>query len=368
MEGCRRWVGLHKGALPWGSMPQPSDDQRYYPPFDYLRGLLATVVLFSHAGLIAWSEAGNFAVQVFFALSGWLIGGILIKAPPKELPRFYFNRAARIWIPYYISLSLILIVGVFHDHITPKWLEIAAYKITFVYNWFGPPQLAEHMAEMPLQGTGNHLWSVNAEEQFYLVAPLALVLLSPKVSRSVLTWIVVAALALYFDLYASISLGVLAAVVVARCGAVHHLALAKIVFVAITGAAAVGMALRPDQYQTLAPICSICIVLLLAHEGRRSDLGSIVGGMSYPLYLNQWVGGFVAHFVLKPFGLRDSVAATVLALVLSYTVAVSHYLYIDQALARRRGELFTRWRGFACFIAGCGLIGAGVAFWIIIYL
>jgi peptidoglycan/LPS O-acetylase OafA/YrhL len=40
----------------------------YYPWFDWLRLLLACVVLFGHEGLIGWRNAGNFAVQVFFCL------------------------------------------------------------------------------------------------------------------------------------------------------------------------------------------------------------------------------------------------------------------------------------------------------------
>src|SRR5690242_14481489 len=69
--------------------------------FDVLRFLLAFAVLLSHMKLLAWAQAGNLAVQVFFALSGWLIGSILCNTKPGELNRFYFNRATRIWIPYF---------------------------------------------------------------------------------------------------------------------------------------------------------------------------------------------------------------------------------------------------------------------------
>ena len=75
----------------------------YYPYFDYLRIALATIVMLGHDGLIRWGQSGNLAVQVFFALSGWLIGGILLRLSTDDLPRFYFNRALRIWIPYYIA-------------------------------------------------------------------------------------------------------------------------------------------------------------------------------------------------------------------------------------------------------------------------
>ena len=45
----------------------------YYPYFDYLRIALATIVMLA--------QSGNLAVQMFFDLSGWLIGGIKFELP-----------------------------------------------------------------------------------------------------------------------------------------------------------------------------------------------------------------------------------------------------------------------------------------------
>lgn len=95
---------------------------QYYPWFDWLRALLAIAVMFTHEGLSPWNQSGNFAVQVFFALSGWLIGGILLKISLKDLPRFYFNRALRIWAPYYIALLLLITASLLKEPITLKWL------------------------------------------------------------------------------------------------------------------------------------------------------------------------------------------------------------------------------------------------------
>src|SRR5690349_15809326 len=55
--------------------------------FDWLRFLLASAVVLAHEGVFGWPQIGNLAVQVFFALSGWLIGGILLRTKPAELPR-----------------------------------------------------------------------------------------------------------------------------------------------------------------------------------------------------------------------------------------------------------------------------------------
>jgi len=115
---------------------------KYYGWFDWLRFALALVVLLYHDGIFRWEQAGNFGVQVFFALSGWLIGGILCKTERSALKRFYFNRALRIWCPYLLALTFLVMGSLLHDHLTSKWLEIVFYKFTFVYNLFGTPQLA----------------------------------------------------------------------------------------------------------------------------------------------------------------------------------------------------------------------------------
>ena len=65
----------------------------------------------------------------------------------------------------YLGASLIA-ASLLRDPVTAKWLEIVFYKLSFVYNLFGTQQLANHVAEMPLRGTGSYFWSVNAEERF----------------------------------------------------------------------------------------------------------------------------------------------------------------------------------------------------------
>ena len=83
----------------------------YYPSFDYLRIMLATTVAVGHSGIPLWENSGNLSVQIFFALSGWLIGGILLISTPEYIPRFYFNRAARIWIPYFVAIVLLMLAS-----------------------------------------------------------------------------------------------------------------------------------------------------------------------------------------------------------------------------------------------------------------
>ena len=137
-----------------GSDPRADsiESATYYPWFDWLRLVCASVVVLQHNSAFSWEKAGGFAVLVFFALSGWLIGGILLDREPRDLPRFYFNRAMRIWVPYYLAVALLLAVSIVRDPITAKWLEIVLYKLTFVYNLFGVRQLGAFRDAMPEKG------------------------------------------------------------------------------------------------------------------------------------------------------------------------------------------------------------------------
>jgi peptidoglycan/LPS O-acetylase OafA/YrhL len=337
----------------------PEHRKEYYPYFDWLRGLLAAVVMLFHEGVIPWGGASYIAVQVFFSLSGWLIGGILLEMPRAKLTRFYFNRVARIWGPYYAALAILVGVSLLRDPVTPKWSEFVFYKCTFVYNVFGPPQLENHRYDMPLDGSGNHFWSVNVEEQFYLVAPILLVVVAPVVGRSVSTWIAISLLAWYFNVYASIAFGVAAAVIASRYGPIHLTRASCFILAGVAIGTACGMAAGWD-YVTLAAPFSIAVVLMLARMGKPNRLGAIVGGISYPLYLNHWTGPFVAHAALKPFGLRDSAVAHVLSVAFSICFSYGMYRLVDRPLLERRSRYFTPARGRAAMVVAYGLVIIGL--------
>lgn len=333
----------------------------YYPAFDYLRIVLAAVVMLYHDHVIEWRPAGDLAVRVFFALSGWLIGGILLRQEREQLPRFYFNRSLRIWVPYYVALLLLVAASVLRDPLGARWAEFVFYKGTFVYNLFGMPQGALHAAEMPLAGTGHHFWSVNAEEQFYLLAPLVLVLGHKRWRHSIGLWTVIAAVAWATDVYASIVFGVLAAVIVRHHGDVHLRPVVRAVLALVVVSISVAVIAGAD-YLYLSPFFSVALVLLLATKGKQQRLGEWLGGMSYPLYLNHWVGVFVANMAFTPLGMRHSVVRTLSAVLLNFAIAGAHYAWIDRRLLAQRSALYTpgRARGvitLAYLMVVVGVIG-----------
>ncbi len=333
----------------------------YYPDFDYLRIALAIVVMLYHDDVIQWHQSGSLAVQVFFALSGWLIGGILLNLAPKDLPRFYFNRALRIWIPYYIALGLLIGASLLHDGVNIKWTEFVFYKLSFVYNLFGTSQLAQYGQQMPLQGTGNHFWSVNAEEQFYLLAPLLLVVSASRLGRTVLLWSAIAIAAwISHNGYSSIVFGVLAAIVANRYGPIHSRPSIRYALLGITLAALLGILANLD-YDRLAPIFAVGVVLLLAMPGERNRLGPFLGGMSYPLYLNHWIGVFVGNLCLAPLNLQHSVYRHGLSVVINLAIAAGLYWWVDRWILLVRGKLFSLRLGRMAIVAAYSLAVVGLA-------
>ncbi|MBN1472906.1 MAG: acyltransferase [Syntrophaceae bacterium] len=337
-----------------------AEEKKYYPYFDYLRIILASVVMFGHDHLIPWAYSAGLAVDVFFALSGWLIGNILIRTEGKDLPKFYFNRAMRIWVPYYIALFFILAASLMKDPINLKWFEFVTYKLTWVYNIFGPPQLKDFVFCMPLDGTGNHFWSVNAEEQFYLLAPLLLVAFA-NYGRQIKTWILIIIALWFMGIYASISFGVLSAITNNIYPEFHTKKLFRcFLFIVLLGASAAFC--YTTDYKLISPLFSISTVLLLAVKRPKHRIGSFLGGISYPLYLNHWIGVFFFNFFLEPFGLRESWVRNFLSALMNYGIASFLYWFIERKILEMRGYLYTVRRGIGLTVLAYTLILTGLSF------
>ena len=123
----------------------------------------------------------------------------------------------------------------------------------------------------------------------------------------------------------------LAAVVARQYSALHKHVLVRPLLFGITAATAAGIAIGVD-YDLLAPFCALGIILLLAVRGRANRLGTLIGGMSYPLYLNHWIGVFASNFLLAPAGLRGSIVGHLLSYVLNIAIATTHYWCIDRKM------------------------------------
>jgi peptidoglycan/LPS O-acetylase OafA/YrhL len=159
----------------------PAGDRERIPSLDGVRGIAILLVLMFHSLLIneeamptgvllAVAASGWAGVNLFFVLSGFLITGILLDAPRgrRALGNFYARRALRILPLYYATLLVFFYVLPREPFPELAWHdERELLYWTYVQNW-----AIAARGSWPATPNMNHLWSLNIEEQFYLVWPL----------------------------------------------------------------------------------------------------------------------------------------------------------------------------------------------------
>ncbi|WP_277968901.1 acyltransferase family protein [Sphingomonas echinoides] len=318
-----------------------------YPVFDWLRFILASIVVLVHAGFrFPGPIDGSLAVGVFLALSGWLIGGILLQTEWAELPRFFYNRATRIWCPYFATMILLYATAAAAHGIDTNWLKYLFYDATFTHiTWTVFPRA---LGEMPLKGTGNHFWSISVEEQFYLFAPL--LMLVWQWGKQLWTWVIVAALLLAVQsVFAPIALGVLAAVVNRDYGTnaagVAWNATYRGPMIAAIAAVILFIAAAYFPVHQVRALLAVAVVLAAAVPGKRPPLGVFVGAISYPLYLNHWMGVYVVNAIAHRVGTPSVGILHALDYLAAIPIAIVAWFLIDRQVMTYRNGWYTRQRG-----------------------
>ncbi len=171
----------------------------YFPGLNPLRFFAATGVVVHHleqikssfgfpncADLWIATAVGKESVRLFFVLSGFLITYLLLMEKDSigsiDVKSFYRRRILRIW-PLYFAIVLLSFVAMplFLDctGLLPHAVSDGMHKL--YQDYFAKlalycsflPNLTVYMYE-PVYG-GGHLWSIAAEEQFYLMWPLLLI-------------------------------------------------------------------------------------------------------------------------------------------------------------------------------------------------
>ena len=170
----------------------------YQPSLEGVRALAFLLVFAVHFSGPEWTLEGRpyhdypwllacqlsfAAVPVFFALSGYLITGVLLDTRDKSgyFRVFYLRRALRVLPLYYLTLAGVYLYTLgTGTHLLKRHLLL----LTYFFN-FWPANGYYNMA--PYLKVG-HFWSLAVEEQFYLAWPLVIWLIPNRAKLVRFAW------------------------------------------------------------------------------------------------------------------------------------------------------------------------------------
>jgi peptidoglycan/LPS O-acetylase OafA/YrhL len=164
-------------------------DTKHLPGLDGLRALAILPVVWHHAtprvlpGLLGKGAVG---VDLFFALSGFLITTLLLRELRENgrvrLGAFYARRCLRIFPLYYAVLGLYAVRALQtqgNSEVARHFLQGLPWHATYTANW-----LLDY--SVPHSVMFAFSWSLCVEEQFYLVWPGVLALLGRRLPAALL--------------------------------------------------------------------------------------------------------------------------------------------------------------------------------------
>ncbi|HWO36466.1 MAG TPA: acyltransferase [Candidatus Acidoferrum sp.] len=390
---------VEKEAADSGGVFSHAPGNRRIPELDGLRGLAILLVIICHYianashpplgfvadHLITILDLGWSGVDLFFVLSGFLIGGILLgsRNAPSYFRTFYLRRVHRIlpvyysWILLYVLLVGICVYSFLKPVImTPPGIALASQDLAIVPKYL---LFLQNVLYSPRPFEWQWFvvtWSLAVEEQFYLIAPPLIRWVSQRTLIVILCLTVIAAPALRYIVFVyfrqldhfaqfsmpcradALSLGILAAIAW-RSNAVRSylqrnpgFLQRSTVYLAVCIITLLWWLVRPPNvvtvtagYSVLAFFYVSLLLLVLSQTNpfvarcMRISLLRQLGGISYCVY--------IIHLTINELGHRflmhqepdlshwQGILITCLAFVLSLTIASASWKFFEKPLIRR---------------------------------
>jgi peptidoglycan/LPS O-acetylase OafA/YrhL len=158
---------------------QSTEDSAYRPELDGLRAIAVLTAILYHAEVPVLA-GGYVSIDVFFALSGFLITGIIVQAAEQgrfSLTEFYMRRVRRI-LPALSVMSLLTVpfacilmipddLENYGQSLFATALSANNILLTITSGYFEFETQFKPLA---------HTWSLGVEEQYYAIVPVLLLL------------------------------------------------------------------------------------------------------------------------------------------------------------------------------------------------
>ena len=152
---------------------------RFRPDIQGLRAISVAAVILFHMGVPGF-EGGFLGVDVFFAISGFLMASIICRdldCDTFSYREFYMRRVRRIFPAVFLTLLLTFVASWFV--LFPKnfedFTDVMGASVLFLGNAVLMNQSSGYFAETLENHPLLHMWSLAVEEQFYIIFPLIFV-------------------------------------------------------------------------------------------------------------------------------------------------------------------------------------------------
>lgn len=345
---------------------------KYRPEIDGLRAVSVIAVIIYHARLnfngYNLLQGGFIGVDIFFVISGYLIGSIILKelisTNTFSFMNFYERRARRILPALFFVLTASMIFA--WIYLMPSSLyEFSISLISslgFVSNIFFHYSGLEYGADNSFYKPLLHTWSLSVEEQFYIIFPFVLIICFRFFKNHILKIIFILILISFFLAewgsrnYASASFyfihtrlwellaGVILANLEIQYGRETKQSWAKffpsigIILIAISLIFYDDKMRHPSLY-TLVPI--IGVMLIIWYSNKNEILTKLlstkifvgIGLISYPLYL--WHYPIFSYVLIHGGGVNKFLIA-----ISIISLSIITYFFIENLYRRKASKKF----------------------------
>lgn len=353
---------------------------RYAPQLDGVRALCVALTITNHIGPTPWYVNGTLGVDVFFALSGFLITTLLVEERRLTgricLKCFYVRRLFRIAPLYYLTISLYAV--------TTYLLFVRGIDVErFAQMKAAAPAVLLFLGEFRPQAAGTllgHTWTLGIEEKYYLLWPLLFVALRPASPWGRLGLVTLAAAGAWIFLpvqgaigYGGIALGSLLALIYADDGSPIRALLLAVPTSALALLWVICYGLTLVLHNSLishAALTLVAGVLVMSLIERDSPLRAIlaskpfafVGKRTYGIYLlHVLVANAVIALLIRVHGdlgwpLRAALtlAGSVVAASLAKTLLEDPLIKVGRRLSERLQKARSRARSQSLRMQGAG--------------
>ena len=325
-----------------------------------LRALAALLVTIFHAKLL---PGGFIGVDIFYVISGYLITGLILREIENtgklDLQTFYQRRIKRLLPTSVFVLFVTAIVGMFvlpaitRDALGRDLFAAATYISNYLFAWWENDYQNLDATPSPFI----HYWSLAVEEQFYVVWPIFILLLSRYGKRAVFRGIAaVTFLSLLLSIYQTLTSPIWAFYSLpTRAWELGFGALLLFVpdtfwknrFIPWFGVIGIALAsFRFDEktafpgINALLPVVSTAILIgsiaiwpRALNDLSNNRIAQWLGAISYPLYLWHWPALVLPSSALgRPLRIRERIFCIILTIILAHFTSK----YIEQPIRHKK--------------------------------